>query len=97
MLFTTNCVSFFGNIHSEKIFQVTLLFKYWVDVFGDKKKFNTWLETDNLALGRIKPKELSSKRLEEFSAPSFYTITMRQIYFRNEAPFNASAFRYRAG
>lgn len=48
----------FGNIHSEKILQITLLFKYGVDVFGDKKKFNTWLETDNLALGRIKPKEL---------------------------------------
>jgi putative toxin-antitoxin system antitoxin component (TIGR02293 family) len=48
----------FGNIHSEKILQITLLFKYGVDVFGDKKKFNTWLETDNLALGQIKPKEL---------------------------------------
>lgn len=48
----------FGNIHSEKILQITLLFKYGVDVFGDKKKFNTWLETDNLSLGRIKPKEL---------------------------------------
>lgn len=48
----------FGNIHSEKILQITLLFKYGVDVFGDKKKFNAWLETDNLALGRVKPKEL---------------------------------------
>jgi putative toxin-antitoxin system antitoxin component (TIGR02293 family) len=48
----------FGNIHSEKILQITLLFKYGVEVFGDKKKFNTWLETDNLALGKIKPKEL---------------------------------------
>lgn len=48
----------FGNIHSEKILQITLLFKYGVDVFGDKKKFNAWLETDNLALGRLKPKEL---------------------------------------
>jgi len=48
----------FGNIHSEKILQITLLFNYGVDVFGDKKKFNAWLETDNLALGKIKPKEL---------------------------------------
>ncbi len=48
----------FGNIHSEKILQITLLFNYGTDVFGDKKKFNNWLETDNLALGKIKPKEL---------------------------------------
>lgn len=69
MLFTTNCVSFFGNIHSEKILQVTLLFKYWVDVFGDKKKFNTWLETDNLALGRIKPKSFLPKDWKSFPHP----------------------------
>jgi putative toxin-antitoxin system antitoxin component (TIGR02293 family) len=48
----------FGNIHSEKILQLTLLFKYGTEVFGDKEHFNTWLETDNVALGKIKPKAL---------------------------------------
>ncbi len=48
----------FGNIHSEKIVQITLLFNYGVEVFGDKEKFNSWLETNNLALGQIKPKQL---------------------------------------
>src|SRR6218665_1648533 len=48
----------FGNIHSEKILQLTLLFKYGAEVFGDKEHFNTWLETDNVALGKIKPKTL---------------------------------------
>jgi putative toxin-antitoxin system antitoxin component (TIGR02293 family) len=48
----------FGNIHSEKILQLTLLIKYGTEVFGNKEQFNTWLETDNVALGKIKPKEL---------------------------------------
>lgn len=48
----------FGNIHSEKILQLTLLFKFGTEVFGDKEHFNTWLDTDNIALGKIKPKEL---------------------------------------
>ena len=48
----------FGNIHSEKILQLTLLFKLGTDVFGDKQHFNTWLDTTNIALGKIKPKEL---------------------------------------
>ncbi len=48
----------FDPIHAEKILQVTLLYKFGVDVFGDKNKFNNWLETGNLGLGQIKPKEL---------------------------------------
>ncbi len=48
----------FGNIHSEKILQLTLLFKFGTEVFGDKQRFNSWLDTDNVALGKIKPKEL---------------------------------------
>ena len=48
----------FSTTHSEKILQITLLFNYGIEVFGNKEKFNTWLETDNLALGKIKPKEL---------------------------------------
>lgn len=48
----------FGNIHSEKILQLTLLFKFGTEVFGDKNLFNTWLETTNVALGKIKPRDL---------------------------------------
>ena len=48
----------FGNIHSEKILQLTLLFKYGTEVFGDQERFNTWLDSDNVALGKIKPKDL---------------------------------------
>ncbi|MES2678757.1 MAG: antitoxin Xre/MbcA/ParS toxin-binding domain-containing protein [Bacteroidota bacterium] len=48
----------FGNIHSEKILQLTLLFKFGTEVFGTKEKFNTWLEANNVALGKVKPKDL---------------------------------------
>ena len=48
----------FGNIHSEKILQLTLLFKFGTEVFGDKEHFNTWLDSDNIALGKTKPKTL---------------------------------------
>ena len=48
----------FDPIYSEKILEVTLLYNLGAEVFGNKDKFNTWLETKNLALGRIKPKGL---------------------------------------
>jgi len=48
----------FNPLQSEKILQITLLFTLGTDVFGDHEKFHTWLEADNLALGKIKPKEL---------------------------------------
>ncbi len=48
----------FNPVHSEKIVEVTLLYKLGIDVFGNKEKFNSWLESENLALGKIKPKEL---------------------------------------
>lgn len=48
----------FDPIHSEKILEVTLLYKYGVEVFGNKEKFNAWLDTLNLALGGVKPKAL---------------------------------------
>lgn len=43
---------------SEKIIEITLLYNYGIEVFGNKEKFNNWLETKNLALGGITPKEL---------------------------------------
>ncbi|OYQ46151.1 hypothetical protein CHU92_01570 [Flavobacterium cyanobacteriorum] len=43
---------------SEKILEITLLYRKGVEVFGSDTKFNAWLDTENLALGRIRPKEL---------------------------------------
>jgi len=48
----------FDPIYSEKILEVMLLYKLGVNVFGNKEKFITWIETKNLALGGVKPKEL---------------------------------------
>jgi putative toxin-antitoxin system antitoxin component (TIGR02293 family) len=48
----------FDSIYAEKILQITLLYKIGIEVFGNEEKFNTWLESQNLALGGRKPKEL---------------------------------------
>ncbi|MEO8962753.1 MAG: antitoxin Xre/MbcA/ParS toxin-binding domain-containing protein [Ginsengibacter sp.] len=48
----------FDSDSSEKIIEITLLYKYGIEVFGNKEKFNSWLETKNLALGGIIPKSL---------------------------------------
>lgn len=48
----------FGAVSSEKILEITMLYKYGLEVFGSKDKFNTWLSSKNVGLGSIKPKEL---------------------------------------
>jgi len=48
----------FDTLQSEKIIEMALLFQKGLEVFGDVKKFNNWLFADNLALGKVKPKEL---------------------------------------
>ena len=48
----------FSSIYSERILQITLLYNLGTEVFGEKEKFHTWLDTQNLAMGGIKPKEL---------------------------------------
>ena len=48
----------FDTLQSEKIVQVTLLIRYGRDVFGEEKKFNVWLNTENMSIGNVKPKEL---------------------------------------
>jgi putative toxin-antitoxin system antitoxin component (TIGR02293 family) len=48
----------FDPIYSEKILEVTMLYKFGADVFGSNEKFNTWLETKNIMLGGAKPKDL---------------------------------------
>ncbi len=48
----------FDPLQSEKIIEIALLYNKGVEVFGETEKFNLWLDTENLALGRIKPKML---------------------------------------
>jgi len=48
----------FDPIQSEKILEVTLVYKFGIDVFEVKENFDTWLNTNNVALGNIKPKSL---------------------------------------
>lgn len=48
----------FDPLQSEKIIEIALFYNKGVEVFGSAEKFNSWLETDNLALDRIKPKML---------------------------------------
>lgn len=48
----------FSAVSSEKIVEITMLYKYGVEVFENKEKFNTWLTIKNVALGGIVPKEL---------------------------------------
>lgn len=48
----------FDPIHSEKILEITLLYKKGVEVFGDTERFNAWLQANNIALGNVKPREL---------------------------------------
>jgi putative toxin-antitoxin system antitoxin component (TIGR02293 family) len=48
----------FNATTSEKIIEITMLNKYGIEVFGEQDKFNTWLKTENIALGGIRPKEL---------------------------------------
>lgn len=48
----------FDPLQSEKIIEIALFYNKGVEVFGSAEKFNSWLETDSLALGSIKPKEL---------------------------------------
>jgi putative toxin-antitoxin system antitoxin component (TIGR02293 family) len=48
----------FDPLQSEKIIEIALFYNKGVEVFGSTEKFNIWLETDNLALGKIMPKML---------------------------------------
>jgi len=48
----------FDPIYSERIIQIELLYKRGAEVFGDESNFNTWMESNIVALGNIKPKEL---------------------------------------
>ncbi|HRZ96885.1 MAG TPA: DUF2384 domain-containing protein [Paludibacter sp.] len=48
----------FEPLQSEKILQVALIFQKGQEVFGNTDKFNKWLDEENQAIGKMKPKEL---------------------------------------
>ena len=48
----------FNQAQSERILEIVLLMNHGLEVFGGTDKFNSWLISENLALGRIKPKQL---------------------------------------
>ncbi|GAB3814894.1 type II RES/Xre toxin-antitoxin system antitoxin [Pontibacter rugosus] len=48
----------FDPLHSEKILEITLVYNKGIEVFGDKANFDAWLNSKNVALGGVKPKEL---------------------------------------
>jgi putative toxin-antitoxin system antitoxin component (TIGR02293 family) len=48
----------FDALQSEKILQITLLYKKGIDVFESKDNFNLWLSTPCVALGNVMPKSL---------------------------------------
>jgi putative toxin-antitoxin system antitoxin component (TIGR02293 family) len=47
----------FDALSSEKILEIVLLTRLGNEVFGSNEKFNSWLETNNIALGGKKPKD----------------------------------------
>lgn len=48
----------FQPIQSERIVELSMLYQYGVEVFGDKDNFNTWLNSKSIALGGRTPKGL---------------------------------------
>lgn len=48
----------FDQVQSERILEILLLMNHGSEVFGSAEKFNSWLITESLALGKIKPKQL---------------------------------------
>ncbi|MCG9910952.1 MAG: DUF2384 domain-containing protein [Flavobacteriales bacterium] len=48
----------FDTPQSEKIVQIAMLYNLGLEIFGNKQSFDTWLNTENIALGHIKPKSL---------------------------------------
>ena len=48
----------FDAPQSERILEIAMLYKKGLEVFGNSNKFDSWLVTNNLALGNITPKQL---------------------------------------
>ncbi|MCW3081523.1 antitoxin Xre/MbcA/ParS toxin-binding domain-containing protein [Segetibacter sp.] len=48
----------FQPIQSERIVELSMLYTYGVEVFGDKDNFNVWLNSKSISLGGRTPKDL---------------------------------------
>jgi putative toxin-antitoxin system antitoxin component (TIGR02293 family) len=48
----------FQPIQSERIVELSMFYKYGVEVFGDKDNFNIWLNSKSISLGGRTPKDL---------------------------------------
>jgi len=48
----------FQPIQSERIVELSMLYQYGVEVFGDKDNFNIWLNSKSISLGGRTPKDL---------------------------------------
>ncbi len=48
----------FDALQSERILQLAIMYKKGLSVFGNKQKFDSWLVSENIALGGVKPKSL---------------------------------------
>lgn len=48
----------FESIHSERILDLFMLFKFGEDTFGDKEIFQTWLHDKCIPLGNVTPLSL---------------------------------------
>jgi len=53
----------FDPVSSERIIEITLLYKQAIKVFGSRKILDIWLNEPNLALGGNKPKDLLDSTL----------------------------------
>lgn len=48
----------FSTLQSEKILEIAILYKKGNEIFGEKEKFYSWLDSRNVSLGGIKPREI---------------------------------------
>jgi len=48
----------FDKLHSDRIIEIVLVLRKGVEVFGNEEKFAGWMNSNIVALGGIKPKEL---------------------------------------
>lgn len=48
----------FEPIHSERILEIAQLQRRGIDIFSNVENFTQWMNSKNIALGGIKPKEL---------------------------------------
>ena len=48
----------FEPLQSERIIEITRLYRLGYEIFGEEKNFARWLEMQNLALGNVTPKSL---------------------------------------